>query len=181
MRSYTTEGIIIKRSDFGEADRLITIFTQNHGKITVLAKGVRKPTSKRSSSLELFNHLRVHIIKGRGELDTLGEVQLIESFPHWRKHLGRVNIAYQLAEAVDKLTPDHQPHPQIFKILQQSLLEIGKLKIDWKLKIKNWLIEIASELGYWPKNKAFDGDVYEFLERIISRPLHSPKLLQKLK
>jgi len=181
MRSYTVEGIVLKRSNFGETDRLVTFFTRSHGKITVTARGVRRLTSRRAGSLELFNQVTAHVHRSRGSLDVLGEVDLLHSFPAWRRHLGRVTLAYQLAEAVDKLTPDGEPHPEIFEILERSLLKIGSLGIDWKLEIENWLIEIASELGYWPKSQKFSGDVYEFLERIASRPLHSPKLLNKLK
>lgn len=181
MNSYSEVGIVLKRSNLGEADKLITFYTQRHGKVTAIARGLRRPTSKRAGSLELFNVVKTSFIKGKGELDTLAEVQILESHSGWRKHLGRVNLAYQLVEVVDKLTPDHQPHTEIFEILKESLSKIGTLKVDWKLEIGNWLIEIATELGYWPREKKFTGDVYEFIERIASRPLNSPKLLNRLK
>lgn len=181
MRSYTVEGIVLKRSDLGETDRLVTFFTRSHGKVTVIAKGVRRITSRRLGSLELFNQLTAHIHHSRGDLDVLGEVELQRSFPAWRRHLGRVTLAYQLAEAIDKLTPEGQPHPEIFDILEESLSKIGSLGIDWKLEMRNWLVEIVRELGYWPKDQDFTGDIYDFLERTSSRTLHSPKLLNKLK
>lgn len=181
MYSYTDEGIVIKRSNIGEADKFITLFSKNHGKITAIAKGLRKPTSKRAGLLELFNLIKFHAVQGRGGLDTLTEVQLINSFSSWRKYLGRVTLAYQLAEAIDKITPDRDPHPEIFEILSLSLSQISNLKFDWKLNIEHWTLNILQELGYWPKNQDFSGDVYEFLERILSRPLHSPKFLSKLK
>lgn len=181
MNSYTDEGIVIKRSNIGEAGKLITIFSKNHGKTTAIAKGLRKPTSKRAGLLELFNLVKFHAVQGRGELETLTEVQLLESYSSWRKHLGRVTLAYQLVEVIDKLTPDHQPHPEIFEILSQSLSHISFLKDDWKLNLESWILDILIELGYWPINKQFTGNVYEFMENISSRPLHSPKLLSKLK
>ncbi len=180
MKSTTVEGIVIKRSNLGEADRLITLFTKTSGKMTVVARGVRKLSSKRAGSLELFNLIKAQIIQGKGELGTLAEVQSINTFPIWRKHLGRVTLAYQMCEAVDKLTPDHQPHPQVFEILKGSLVEIGGLKIDWKLKIENWLVEILVDLGFWPRDKVFSGDIVEFIESISSRSYNSPKLLAKL-
>lgn len=181
MNSYTDEGIVIKRSNIGEANKLITFFSRHHGKITAIAKGLRRPTSKRAGLLELFNLVKFHAVQGRGELDTLTEVQLIESFSSWRQHLGRVTLAYQLAEVIDKITPDRDPHPEIFDILNNSLLKIGSLGLDWKLEIGHWLIEVTRELGYWPKNQEFSEDVYEFLEKILSRPIHSPNFLSKLK
>ena len=181
MRSYSIEGIVIKRFNLGEADRLITLFTKDHGKVTVLAKSVRKPTSKRAGVLELFNHLKASVIKGRGELDTLAEVQILHSYPSWRKHLGRVTLAYQLAEVVDKLTPDRQPHPEIFEILSLSLSQISSFGSDWPSKIKNLKLKILVSLGYWPKAKEFIGEVDQFIESLINRPLNSPKLLTKLR
>jgi len=179
--SYTDEGIVIKRSNIGEAGKLITIFSKNHGKITAIAKGLRKPTSKRAGLLELFNLVKFHAVQGRGELDTLTEVQLIDSFSSWRKHLGRVTLAYQLAEVIDKLTPDHQPHPEIFEILSGSLSQISKYGSDWSLKIKNLKLKILRELGYWPEDREFLEDIDTHIEQLINRPLHSPKLLSKLK
>lgn len=181
MRSYTDEGIVIKRHNLGEADRLITLFSRSQGKLTLVARGVRRLTSKRAGSLELFSHIKFHAARGRGDLDTLTEVQPLNSFSSWRRHLGRVNLAYQLAETIDKLTPDRQPHPELLDLLKSHFLEIGNLKNDWKSKIEKWLIEIVRELGYWPKNMNFTGDIYNLIERTASRPLHSPKLLSKLK
>ena len=181
MNSYSVEGIVIKRHNLGEADKLITLFTPDHGKITVMAKGIRKLSSKRAGSLELFNLVKAAIVKGRGDLDTLTEVQTLHTFSSWRKHLGRVTLAYQLAEVVDKLTPDRQPHPRVFEILKNSLSQIGNLKIDWKTKIDQWLLNILIDLGYWPLHKPFTGDIQSFMEDIANRPLHSHKLLNRLK
>ncbi|MEK7091012.1 MAG: DNA repair protein RecO [Patescibacteria group bacterium] len=181
MNSYSDVGIVLKRLNLGEADKLITFYTRHHGKVTAIARGLRKPTSKRAGSLELFNLVKSSFIKGKGELDTLAEVQILNSHSGWRKHLGRVNLAYQLAEVVDKLTPDHQPHPEIFAILKDSLSQISSLGSDWPLKIKNIKLKILVELGYWPQAKEFIGEVDEFIENLINRPLNSPKILDKLR
>ena len=181
MNSYSDIGIVLKRSNLGEADKLVTFYTQHHGKVTAIARGLRKPTSKRAGSLELFNVVKTSFIKGKGELDTIAEAQILESHPGWRRHLGRVNLAYQLAEVIDKLTPDHQPHPEILEILRESLSKIGSFGIDWQLKIKNLKLKILVELGYWPKAKEFIGEVDQFIEGLINRPLNSPKLLIKLR
>ena len=120
MPGYSSEGIVIKRQNFGEAGKIITLFTREKGKINLLAKGIRKTTSKRAGSLELFNRVKISAVKGRGELDTLTEVLLVENFARWRKYLGRITIAYQLCEVVDRLTPDRQPHPEIFEIRSKA-------------------------------------------------------------
>ncbi|MDO8487754.1 MAG: DNA repair protein RecO [bacterium] len=180
MRSFTVTAVVIKRSNLGEADRLITLFTNTHGKMTVLAKGVRKLTSKRAPAVELFNLISAQIVKGRGDLNILAEVKMIDTFSSWRGQLGRVTVAYQLAEAVDKLTADHQPHPQVFAILVSSLNHIGSLGANWAKQLETWLIEIIQELGFWPKDKPFKGNMVELVESISSRSYNSPKLLKKL-
>ena len=181
MRSYTDEGIVIKRHDFGEADKIVSLYTKTFGKITLMARGLRKITSKRAGSLDLFNLVRFHAVSGRGEIDTLTEVELMTDFSNWKKHLGRVNIAYQLCEMIDKLTPDRQPHPEIYNILSLSLSQITTLGADWELKIENCKLKILSELGYWHKDKKHDGNIDDLIESLSERPLHAHKILAKLR
>jgi len=181
MRSYNLEGIVIKRSNIGEADKLVTLFTKTQGKVTLVARGIRKLTSKRGGSLELFNLVKVSAVSGRGQIDTLTEVQQQTTISNWRTHMGRVNIAYQLVETIDKLTPDHQPHTQIFTILRTALSRIGELDANWQKTVESWLLEIMHELGYFPEGQVFTGDIYEFIESVSERSLNSPKLLKKLK
>ena len=181
MNSYKTEGVVIKRMNIGEAGKLITLFTKDHGKVTVMAKGVRKLSSKRAGSLELFNLLKCQIIKGKSQIDTLAEVQLLEAFSNWRKHLGRVTLAYQLCEVVDKLTPDHEPHPEIFNILTHALGQIGTFGSDWEFQIANLKLQILVELGYWPQDKILDRDINNLIEETSQRSFHSQKFLDKLK
>lgn len=181
MHSYNLEGIIIKRQNLGEADKIVTLFSQEKGKVALKANGIRKLKSKRAGSLELFNHVKVAVVPGKGNLDVLTEVEVLHTFSAWRKRLGRVNLAYQLCEVIDKLLPDHQPHPQVFEILQTAFSKIDKLNSDWELEIRNWLLEIVTDLGYWPRDQIFMGDIYKFIEEISNRPLHSPKILSKLK
>ncbi|OGD09704.1 DNA repair protein RecO [Candidatus Amesbacteria bacterium RIFOXYB1_FULL_44_23] len=174
-------GVIIKRRNFGESDRIITLYTLEKGKVTLKANSVRKLTSKRAGSLELFNLVKVGRAKGRGNFDVITEVEIIDSYASWKKHLGRINIAYQLCEVIDKLTPDNQPQPQIFKILSDSLLQISVLDNDWQADINDWISQIIQELGYWPKGSPFEGNLYEYIEELSNRKLHSPAILSRLR
>ena len=65
MVSLTTEGLIIKRKDFGEADRILTVLTDRFGKISVVAKGVRRITSRRAGNIELLNLVKLHLFKAK--------------------------------------------------------------------------------------------------------------------
>jgi len=180
MKSYSAEGIVIKRQNFGEADKLITILSKERGKITLKAKGLRKINSRRSGSLELFNQVKITAATGRSSLDILTEVNVLDSFTSWRKQLGRVNVAYQLCEVVDKLLPEQQPYPQVYVVLSQSLSQISNLGEDWQIKLNAWFKDILTDLGYWPEDRPFTGDINKFIESIIQRPLNSHKILKKL-
>ncbi len=180
MTGYSFVGVVIKRHNLGETDKLVTFFTSEFGKITLVAKGLRRLSSKRAASLELFNLVKGHAVQGRGSLDTLTEVVLIRSPHAWRKYLGRIALGYELCEVVDKLTAEHQPFPATYRILVSSLTTIGSLGDDWRREFDAWLVDILRDLGYWPKGSAFTGDVITFIESISERRLHSPRLLKKL-
>ncbi|MBI2593599.1 DNA repair protein RecO, partial [Candidatus Daviesbacteria bacterium] len=79
MPSVAVEGIILKRTNFGEADRMLTVLTKNLGKITVIARGVRKITSRRAGNVELLNVVKLGLFKGKGY--TLTEAQSVQTFP----------------------------------------------------------------------------------------------------
>lgn len=181
MRSYTFEGIILKRLNIGEADKLVTFFTKEKGKITLKVRGLRKINSKRAGSLELFNLVKASAVRGRGLIDTLTEVQVLAHHGDWKNFLGKINLAYQLCEVIDKLLPDEEAHPQIFSLLSENLNQISYLKNDWESQMRSWLIGLMVELGYWPQKKEFTGDINQFIENIIQRPINSPKILNKLR
>lgn len=180
MSSYRIEGIIIKRHDLGEADKIITLYTKEQGKLSLKAKGLRRPSSRRSGTLELFHQVRALVVPGRGNLDVVTDVELVQSSFSWRKFLGRITVAYQLCEIIDKLTPEQVPAPEVYDFLVSCLGQIPQLSSNWKDVLDGWLVELAKLLGYWPEDKEFVGDIYQFLERITEKPLNSPKLLKKL-
>ncbi|MCL5020033.1 MAG: DNA repair protein RecO [Patescibacteria group bacterium] len=93
MRSFKAEGIIIKRKNFGEADRIITVLTRNQGKIQIKAAGVRKIQSRRSPHVELLNHSILFIYKGRGNLPVLTEAQTVNSFQDIKNDLTKTGFA----------------------------------------------------------------------------------------
>jgi len=113
-------------------------------------------------------------------MDVLTEVSLVRS-PHvWRKHLGRISLGFQLCEVIDKITADHQPFPKTFQILVTGLTEIGTLGDDWQIIFDSWLVSILRDLGYWPHETEFSGDLIKYIESLSERRLNSPRLLKKL-
>ena len=96
-RTYQTEAIIIRKTKLGEADRILTLYTPDLGKIQGIAKGVRRPKSRLSGHLELLTHSQVTLVRGRGNLDTIIGSQTIDSHNCWPAYGERSNGELRLA------------------------------------------------------------------------------------
>jgi hypothetical protein len=125
MRSFKLEGIIIKRRNYNDADRLLTVFTKEQGKITIKAPGVRKITSRRSSHIELLNHSLLNLHKGSG-MPILTEAQTIDSFSIIKSDLAKVGDAYHLCELIDGLCPENQENNRVFFLLRNILTKLSQ-------------------------------------------------------
>lgn len=180
-RTYATEGIILGRRNFGEADRILTIFTKHYGKMRVLAKGVRRPTSRKRGSLELFNHVRMFLVKGHN-LDLITEVESKNTFSSWRKDLTKVAVAYHLAEVVARLTPEHQEHKDIFDLLHNAFSNLSGLDY-WALYlfIQNFKVHVLEELGYLERDKAAPKNLDIYIEDLINGQLRTKRFLAQIK
>src|SRR5437879_9240234 len=88
MPVYKAEGIVIRRANLGEADRLVTLFCLDHGKVTVAARGARKMKSRFVGRLELFSHVRALLAVGR-TLDVVSQVEVAATFSMLRQNLDR--------------------------------------------------------------------------------------------
>src|SRR5579883_1179536 len=115
MKTFVVEGVVLKRRNVGEADRILTIFTRTHGKLTVKAVGVRKIASKRSSHIELLNRVSIGLYKGKG-MPVVTEATAIESFPQIKEDLTKIGFAYHLCELVDGLCPEGQENSTVFAL-----------------------------------------------------------------
>src|ERR1700752_5122715 len=100
-RIYRTETVIIRRGDFGEADRMLTLVTPQ-GKRRVVAKGARKTTSRLAGHIELFTHVTLLMAVGRN-LDIITQSVVLHSFQTLRGDLKRIGAAYYAAELIDRL------------------------------------------------------------------------------
>ena len=123
MRNFRTEGIVIKRRNYGEADRILTMLTRDYGKMSVKASGVRKITSRRSSHIELLNHVAVGLYKGH-TFPVLTEAKMIEDFAEVKNDFTKVGLAYHLCELVDGLCPDEQENSKVFFLLRNFLTQL---------------------------------------------------------
>ena len=119
-RSYATEAIVLKRSDLGEADRILTLFTPYKGKFHAVAKGTRRPVSKLAGHVDLLCRSQLQVAQGRN-LDIVTQAEGRENFLHLRTHLWHMTCGFYLAELVDRFVEDHSQHRDIYALLLETL------------------------------------------------------------
>ncbi len=148
-RVYRTEAIILRRSDFGEADRLLTFFTPHRGKLRAVAKGARKPGSRKSGHLELFSHTRLLLARGRN-LDIVTQAETVEPFLPLRQDLLRTTYAYHLAELVDRFLGDEDENRPVFALLLAAFGWLGRAE-DLMLVARFFELRLLALAGYQPQ------------------------------
>lgn len=177
MRSYTSEAIVLARKDLGEADKILVLFTKNHGKLSILAKGVKKPKSRKRGHLEVFSHIRFSASKGKN-LDLVTEVETLNTFPKLRKSLERVSVGYFLVETVARLTQESEINEEIFSLLLTTLNGLEEARKLRTLR-EDFIFSSLVCLGFWNREKPLvnpDG----FLQQIAERQINSIRVGKKL-
>lgn len=153
MPTYTTEGIILKAKNLGEADRILTIFTRQQGKINAVAKGVRKVTSRKGGNTDVLNHSRFIIAVGKN-LDIITEAEAITTFPHIKSRLKYTALAFKVAELVDKFFMESQENFRIFRGLIMTLGKIDSKELDLEEKYlvaRQFEVRMLKEVGFDPE------------------------------
>lgn len=168
MNQIVTKGIILRRTSYQEADRILTILTPNYGKVRALAKGVRKSKSKLAGGIELFGVSEIGFMRGRGELSTLTTARLVTNFGTIVQDINRTMLGYELIKLLNKVTED-EPGTEYFDLLLETFAALDESKINLDL-INLWfqtqLLRIA---GHTPNlrtdvagNKLILGGSYLF-------------------
>ncbi len=129
MKQLLTQGIVLSRTNYGEADRIVTLLTPEHGKLRLMARGVRKIKSKLAGGIELFSVSDVTYIRGKGEIGTLVSTRLDKHYGTIIQDIDRVQLGYELIKQVNKATED-QPEAAYFSLLEQSFQVLDDPAID---------------------------------------------------
>ncbi len=156
-----TEGVVLSRRNFGEADRIVTIYTKDFGKMSILAKGVRRPRSKKAGHLEIGNWCKFFIAKGKN-LDILTEVELKHAFGINEFTEVKANKIYHLLELVKNLTPDNQRNPSVFLLLVR-FLDKADSKSDFRLVASVFKVKLLSDLGFFSPHALKDSKTKDFI------------------
>ncbi len=177
MRSFKDEAVVIKRRNYGEADRLLTVFTKRNGKLTIKAAGVRKIQSRRSSHIELLNHASLGLYKGHG-MPVLTEVTAISEFGDIKDDLQKCGYAYHICELIDGLLPENQEHAAVFTLLVETLRRLSSQE-ESMLVVHEFEVELLTLLGYWNQGHA-NIDTHRYIEDILERRLKAKQIFSKL-
>lgn len=151
MKYLASRGIILRRTVYGEADRIITFLSSDYGKIHTIAKGVRKSKSKLAGGIELFSVSELHFIKGKHDIDTLVSTRLIRHFGNIVRNLERTNVAYAMLKSAHKTIEDHAGS-EYFPVLFESLAALDEVKIP----------DMVTELSFGMRMLQLQGHVPEF-------------------
>lgn len=145
MNHIITTGIILSRTDYGEADRILTVLTPDHGKISLMAKGVRRVKSKLAGGIELFSTSEISYIPGKGSVSTLVSTRLVKHYSHIVEDVDRTMLGYELLQMLHKTTED-SPEPEYFALLEHAFaaLDVHTVPLDL---VRAWFMARLLALG----------------------------------
>ena len=141
--------MILRKVDYGEADRIFTLLTRAHGKVGAIAKGVRRTESKLASSLELYTHVDVLLAKGRGELDVVAQVQRLPGV-RMAGEVERMSHAALVAELAERVCEDRHPVDGVYELTVMALDELAR-EVDPRRASAYFLMSALDLLGYAPQ------------------------------
>lgn len=150
QRLYRLTAIVLRRRDMGEADRLLTVLAREQGKLTLLAKGVRRQASRKAGHLEPFTQVDLLVARGKS-LDIITQAETIKAHPHLREDLWRSSWAYYVAELADAFTQEADPNVPLFDLLSDTLDRLEDEAIDLALAVRYYELHALSLAGYQPQ------------------------------
>jgi DNA repair protein RecO (recombination protein O) len=121
MKPYEDEAIVLRTYKLKEADKVVVLFTHEHGKVRSVVKGARNPTTRWRARFEPPALVKVGLVRGKGELQTVIQADLSEGFPVIREHLDKMLQAASMLEAADGVAQEGHPDPGLFKLLTGAL------------------------------------------------------------
>jgi len=148
MRKFNTNAIVLKSIKYKDSDKIFTLFTKDHGKMSAIARGVRKISSRRSGNLDTLNLVSVNIREDSKGFKDIEEVKTIESFKKIKSDLGKCAKAYYIVELVHKAVEEGDKVPGIFELLIKCLRALDKNGYSGDLFITYFEINLMEMLGY---------------------------------
>jgi DNA repair protein RecO (recombination protein O) len=176
-RSYTSIGIILARRNFGEADRILVVYSKNFGRLSLMAKGVRRPKSRKRGHIEVFSLVNFQGVSGKG-MDLMTEAELVDDFGDVRKTLNKISLAYYFAEVIGRITHEGEPNIELYNLIVEYLNKLKKTKKLKGLRM-SFIKDLLTLMGYWPVGREM-ADPDRELEEIIERQVYSSRVGKRM-
>ncbi|MBX3047404.1 MAG: DNA repair protein RecO [Anaerolineales bacterium] len=148
-RTQRVEGIVLKHADFGEADRLVTLFTREEGKLRAIAKGARKPGSRKGGHLEPFTRVSLLLGKGR-EIPIVEQAEAVELNAALGSNLVALGYAAYVVELIDKFSADHDEHRGVYRLTRDTLQRLASGE-DLQLAVRFFEVKLLEQMGFRPQ------------------------------
>jgi len=126
MTQFRDRGVVLRTIRLGEADRIVTLMTERHGKVRAVAKGVRRTTSRFGSRLEPLSHVALLGWQGRGDLDTINQVEVLDTFRSVREDLDRMSAALSMLEVVDQVGQERHANPRLYEMAVRAVAALAE-------------------------------------------------------
>jgi DNA repair protein RecO (recombination protein O) len=148
-RTLRTEAIVLKRRNFSEADRLLTLYTRDFGKLQAIAKGARKPQSRKTGHVELFMRSQFLLAEGR-DLHIVTQAEMIDAYPALREDLVRTTYASYVVELLDRFTVEEDENQDVYHLLSDALGWLGEVD-DVRLPTRAYELRLLGHTGFQPQ------------------------------
>ena len=145
---YKDEAVVVRTMRLGEADRIVTFIGRNNGKIRGVAKGVRRTKSRFGGRLEPFSHVSLVMWRGKSDLDTVTQAEVLEPFRPIRENLDRFALGEVMLEACDRVVQEREPSGRVLNLLVDSLHEL--VSQSSPLVLASFLLRLSGVAGFAP-------------------------------
>lgn len=150
MKEFRDDAVVLRTYKSGESDRIAVLWTKEHGKVRVLAKGIRKATSKLGGNLEPLAYVHIDVVKSRGDLYIARHVQHRERLSVLRSSYARINAGYAVVEVVDAIPSDDVADEGVFDLLARVLLTLDNESFDPSLVPASFYFRLLAHDGSEP-------------------------------
>ncbi|WP_159883859.1 DNA repair protein RecO [Paenibacillus puerhi] len=148
---YRLQGLIIRSMDYGEGNKIVTLFTREYGKMSVVARGAKKVKSRFGSAVQLFTLGDYAFFKaGQQGLGSMNQADIVEAFHSLREDLHLAAYASYLAELTDKMFADQEGHPYVYEQLKGSFQALQEGK-DTQIVVHMYEMKMLMQAGYSPE------------------------------
>jgi DNA repair protein RecO (recombination protein O) len=149
-RSFRAEAVVLRHANWGEADRILTLYTREQGKLRAIVKGARKIRSRKAGHVEPFTHITLQLAKGR-DIPIVTQVETIDAYLPLREDLQRTGYAAYMLELLDRFTYDEEGgNPSLFRLLTDSLGRLCRVAEPW-LCVRYYEMRLLDYLGFRPR------------------------------